>query len=109
MIDRGAVIEYPTIFDFDSYPRPYLILSGRNHPFAGKEYIGVAITTSDHSAAIEIPDSEWEVGGLPRESYVKPWQSAVLKHESVTDAFGKLRGAFVDQVATSLCSLVKAE
>jgi len=23
-IERGAVIEYPALFDFDSYPRPYL-------------------------------------------------------------------------------------
>jgi hypothetical protein len=43
-INRGAVIEYPALFDFDSYPRPYLIVSGEAHPFHGEEYIGVAIT-----------------------------------------------------------------
>jgi len=26
-IERGAVIEYPAVFAFESYPRPYLIVS----------------------------------------------------------------------------------
>ena len=101
-IERGAVVEYPSLFDFDSYPRPYLILSNESHPFYGKEYIGVAITTTALDQAVPIEDEAWIRGGLPKRSYVKPWQPTTLKRANIIDAFGVLRAEFVDAVGTDL-------
>jgi hypothetical protein len=105
-IERGAVIEYPALFDFDSYPRPYLIVSGEAHPFHGEEYIAVAITTTALAPAIPIDDDAWVRGGLPKASFIKPWQPTLLKHADITDAFGILRASVVDQVVADLATIV---
>jgi len=106
-IKRGAVIEYPALFDFDSYPRPYLIVSGLSHPFHGEEYIGIAITTTALESAIPISDDAWVRGGLPKESFLKPWQPTLLKHADITDAFGVLRQTVVDRTAEELASVIQ--
>jgi hypothetical protein len=106
-IRRGAVIEYPALFDFDSYPRPYLIVSGQSHPFHGEEYIGIAITTTALESAIPISDDAWIRGGLPKESFLKPWQPTLLKHADISDAFGVLRQTVVDRTAEELASVIR--
>lgn len=109
MINRGAVVEYPSIFDFENNPRPYLILSDKGHPFAGDEYISVAITTTGHDDSVPIDESDWVTGGLPKPSFVKPWQPVLLKHEQVVDAFGMLTQRFADNVAINIAALIGAE
>jgi len=101
-LSRGAVIEYPSLFDFEAYPQPYLIISSDNHPFHGEEYLGLAITTTRWDAAISIDDDDWVRGELPKASFVKPWQPTLLKHSDVNDAFGVLRPALVDRAVTTL-------
>lgn len=102
VLTRGAVVEYPAIFDFESYSRPYLIASGDTHPFHGEEYIGLAITTSDLDPAMPINDDAWVRGGLPKRSFIKPWQPTLLKHEDIVDAFGLLQTSIVDQATAKL-------
>lgn len=105
-IERGAVIEYPSVFGFDTYPRPYLIISNDSHPFHGEEYIGLAITTTDHDPALQIDSEAWIRGGLPKRSFVKPWQPTILKDTNVEDAFGLLRAGFVDEATAGLTTPV---
>lgn len=105
-LERGAVIEYPALFAFESYPRPYLVISNDAHPFYGEEYIGLAITTTEWSAATPIPDDDWIRGGLPEPSYIKPWQPTLLKHDDIVDAFGLLNPSVVDRVVGELATLV---
>lgn len=104
-LERGAVVEHPPVFDFDDYPRPYLIVSGDDHPFFGEEYVAMAITTTALEAAIPIDDADWELGELPRQSYIKPWQPILLKHADVEDAYGLLRSAAVDRAALVLAEI----
>lgn len=99
---RGAVIEYPALFAFESYPRPYLIVSGDAHPFYGEEYIGLVVTTTDWAAALPVPDDAWVRGGLPEPSFIEPWQPTLLKHDDVIDAFGVVDTAFVDRAVERL-------
>lgn len=105
-LERGAVIEYPAIFAFESYPRPYVIASGDTHPFHGEEYVGLAITTTDLDSAVPIEDAAWVRGGLPKQSYIKPWQPTILKHDDVVDAFGMLRPRTVDRVTAELARIL---
>lgn len=105
-IKRGAVIEYPALFEFESYPRPYLIISDGSHPFHGEEYIGLAITSTDWEAAIEITDNNWIHGGLPKQSAIKPWQPTSLKHEAINDAYGLLRQSLVEQAVGELVDVI---
>jgi len=106
-IERGAVIEYPALFGFDSYPRPYVIVSDDSHPFYGEEYIGLAVTTTGLDPAMPIDDDAWSRGGLPKQSFIKPWQPTLLKHDDIDDAFGKLRPSAVDRVVEELTTIVE--
>jgi hypothetical protein len=103
---RGAVVEHPPFFDFDPHPRPYLIASGETHPFYGEEYVVMAITTTEHPVAIPIEDGDWVRGGLPRRSYVKPWQPALLKHTTIVDAYGRLKETAVDRATRALGDII---
>ena len=103
-LERGAVIEFPALFE--SYSRPYLIVSDESHPFHGNEYIGVAITTTAMEPAVPIKDDSWVRGGLPKKSFIKPWQPTLLKHEDIHDAFGVLEPRIVDRVADELASMI---
>lgn len=105
-LKRGAVIEYPALFSFESHPRPYLIVSDDSHPFYGAEYIGLAITTTDLDAAIPIRDDAWVRGGLPKESFINPWQPTLLKQDDIIDAFGLLHSSVVDRVAGELTAMI---
>lgn len=108
-VKRGAVVEYPALFAFDSYPRPYLVVSGDAHPSYGEEYVGLAVTTTAWEAAVPVPDDGWVLGGLPKPSYVKPWQPTLLKHDDIEDAFGILDSSFVDRVVGALGRVVECE
>lgn len=81
-------------------------MSGAAHPFHGEEYIGVAITTTDLEPAIPIDDDAWMRGGLPKESFIKPWQPILLKHDDITDAFGVLQPTVVERAASRLASVI---
>jgi len=105
-IERGAVVEYPAVFAFESYPRPYLIVSNESHPFHGEEYVGLAITTTEHDAAIPIDDDSWVRGRLPKRSFIKPWQPTLLKHDDIEDAFGLLDTPVVDRASRALAALI---
>lgn len=105
-LKRGAVIEYPALFAFEDYPRPYLIISGDTHPFHGEEYVGLAVTTTAWDAALPVPDDAWLRGGLPERSFIKPWQPTALKHDAVIDAFGILERSLVDNAVEALGDVV---
>lgn len=106
-LKRGAVVEYPPLFAFDSYPRPYLVVSGAEHPFYGEEYVALAITTTAIDAAMPVPDEAWIRGGLPKRSFVKPWQPTLLKHDDVVDAFGVVTPSFVDRTVSTLEAVIE--
>lgn len=106
-LTRGAVVEYPAIFAFESYPRPYLIASGEAHPFHGEEYVGLAITTTDLDPALAINDDAWVHGGLPKRSFIKPWQPTLLKHDDIVDAFGLLQPSIVDRATADLAAVLE--
>jgi mRNA interferase MazF len=100
---RGEVVWYPAIFA--EYDRPFLVVSTDVHPFHGEEYIGLPITTTELSEAIPIAEADWDLGTLPEQSYVKPWNPAVLKAEEIQSVAGALHRRRVDQAADTLASI----
>ena len=94
---QGAIViaEDP----FGSNPkRPYLILSNDHVPFYGQEYIAVVITTTARTEAIKLTDNRFEMGRLPRTSYVSPWSVLTLKDWMITKQPAKATNATVDDV-----------
>lgn len=76
---RGAVVKGPDLFAEHDY-RPYVCLSDDMHSFSDEEALYATVTTTRRSVAIPLADSDFESGGLPRESYVNPWTIASIRH-----------------------------
>lgn len=69
---------------FESQPdRPYLVLSNAQHPFSTQECITAIVTTTARDDAIELVDSAFAQGSLPRQSYVSPWHPVTLKQHMI--------------------------
>ena len=100
--DRGHVVWHDDRFGTGG--RPWLVLSDDSHPFYGREYLVVGITTTERSGAVAIPDNAWSVGGLPRTSYVSPWFLTTLKHRGIDRGVGSITESVVETVITECIS-----
>lgn len=103
MTDRypqGAVVVGPDPF-CRSGTRPYLVASNDSHPFAGEEYVGAVVTTTERERAVPLSGSYTE-GGLPRESFVSPWSLITLKHEALDKHVAQVSAEVVGTVAEAV-------
>lgn len=82
--------------------RPWVIVSGSEHPFSHTECIGLAMTTQRHSGGIEVPDSAWTRGGSKKDSYISPWYVATLKHGDLDRQQGRVTRQVVAEAVTEL-------
>jgi mRNA-degrading endonuclease toxin of MazEF toxin-antitoxin module len=103
---RGEVWWGPAPHKSSPAYRPWLVLSGRNHPFADVECIVVAMTTQRHSQGIEVPESGWVRGGSEKDAYISPWYVATLKLSDLDNQQGELRSSLVDTAIEELRSYV---
>ena len=56
--------------------RPWLIVSGEEHPFADVECIVVGMTTTNHANSVAVPDTAWVRGGSDKDAYISPWSQS---------------------------------
>lgn len=88
---------------FGSAPtRPYLILSNDRHPFHGEEYIAAVVTTTIRDSAVELEEGAFVRGGLPRRSYVSPWNPVTLEGSMIDKHVATVVAAVVDDVVAKL-------
>ncbi|MDZ7687935.1 MAG: hypothetical protein U5J64_04285 [Halobacteriales archaeon] len=102
--ERGHVVWHPSLFKDGG--RPYLILSDGSHPFHGKEYIVVGVTTTEREEAVVLTQDNWKVGGLPKKSYVSPWFVATLKHAGIDRGVGALSEDVIEEVGEEVSGYV---
>jgi hypothetical protein len=77
----------------DAPRRPYVIVSDDTHPFAGRQYIALGISTKEYSESIPLAGTFVE-GKLTRESFVSTWAVVSLRASHIDRA--------VAQVSTDL-------
>jgi len=95
---RGTVVKGPDLFaDYDY--RPYVCLSDDSHPFSAEEGLYAAVTTTQRAEAIELTDSDFSSGGLPRESYVNPWTVVSIRHADLQGREGSPEDETTDKIA----------
>lgn len=82
--------------------RPWVVLSDEKHPFHGEDYIVAPLTTTEWGKGIALSDDDWESGGTPTDSWVKPWSVTQLRNADVTD----YQGTLTDPTATRVCQSV---
>ena len=106
MYDRGAVVVASDPFG-NTPRRPYLIISGQDHPFAGQQYIALGITTKEYPEGLSLAN-EFEAGTLNRESFVSPWAVVSLMDIDIDRAVARLTSEFVDTAVETMTQYVFA-
>ncbi|ELZ80319.1 hypothetical protein KU306_03740 [Haloferax larsenii] len=97
--ERGDVARSSDPFKLgDDRQRPWLIVNNDSHPFGDQQYIAVAISTKEYDDSLPLTDDLWEVGGVPRDSFVSPWAVHSPRKEDFVAWQGRLEEAFVDRV-----------
>lgn len=96
--DRGHVVWHEALFRNSG--RPWLVMSDNRHPFYGREYLVAGITTTEREDAIELANNSWDVGGLPRDSYVSPWFLTTIKHADIERGIGSLSNETIETVVS---------
>jgi len=92
---RGSVVVAADPFG-NTPRRPYLILSDETHPFPGRQYIAVGITTKEYSESIPLADAFVD-GELTRESFVSPWAVVSLRDSQIERAVAKVSEPITDK------------
>lgn len=97
--ERGDVVRSSDPFKLgDDKQRPWLVVSNDSHPFGGEQYIAVAISTKEYADSLALSEEIWEVGGVPRESFVSPWAVHSPRQEDFVAWQGTLTEEFVQRV-----------
>lgn len=91
---------------FTTTGRPWFVLSDDGHPFHGEEYVVAGITTTDRADAIRIEEDAWNIGSLPRTSYVSPWFLTTVKHADVHRGVGAVDQSTVESILAAVSKYV---
>lgn len=101
--ERGDVVRSQDPFKRGTEKqRPWLIVSNEHHPFDGEQYLAVAISTKQYDDSLELRPAVWEVGGVPRESFVSPWAVHSPRSEDLIAWQGRVTDEFIEHVIDAL-------
>lgn len=97
--ERGDVVRSSDPFKLgDDRQRPWLIVNNDSHPFGDEQYIAIAISTKEYDESLALTTDVWEVGGVPRNSFVSPWAVHSPRDEDFIAWQGTVTEPFVCQV-----------
>lgn len=88
--------------------RPFLVLSNETHPFAERQFAGVALSTTRRVEAVALDSDDWTAGGLPAQSYAYPWLLVTRDHADIASVYGRLRPTIVNHVFDHLVGYLSA-
>jgi len=99
---RGYVVVAADPFG-DTPRRPYVIVSDDTHPFAGRQYIALGISTKQYSESIPLADAFVE-GELNRESFVSPWAVVSLRVSYIDRAVAQVSTKLTDKATRQMAA-----
>ena len=88
--------------------RPYLVVSGEEHPFVGEEYVAALVTTTERDVAVSL-EGEYVEGELPYESFVNPWNVLTLKDSAIQKRVVQVSPEVVSTTATAIYEYVSLD
>jgi len=95
----------PTLGTEQAGRRPYVVISHGVFNQNSQTVIGLAITSKEPKLGFPLA---WELssGGLPRKSWVKPWQIRTISFLRIGRRLGRVDEAEVDKVVEGLMEIV---
>lgn len=100
---RGDVVRSADPFKLGKgIQRPWLIVNNSTHPFGDEQFIAVAISTNEYEDSLALSSGVWEVGGVPRESYISPWAIHSPRSEDLVAWQGRVTNEYVGTVVDKL-------
>lgn len=107
--ERGDVVRSSDPFKQGTdRQRPWLIVNNDSHPFDGEQYVAVAISTKEYDDSIALGSDVWEIGDVPRVSFVSPWAVHSPRIEDLVAWQGRVTDEFVDHVVDELETYIEA-
>lgn len=88
--------------------RPFLVLSNETHPFADRQFAGVALSTTRRTEAVVLDADDWTAGGLPKQSCAYPWLLVTRDNADIASVYGQLRTGIVSTVLDNLVGYLSA-
>jgi hypothetical protein len=92
--------------------RMFAIVTTETHPFQGKQFVGVSLTTTDHLIGHPLSDEYSELGGTPEPSRILPLSihsprtsqiQAPPEYDSISDPWqGRLTDEFMKKVVDEI-------
>ena len=106
--ERGDVVRSSDPFKLGTdSQRPWLIVNNQSHPFEGEQFLAVAISTKQYEHSIALDSDVWDVGGVPRDSYISPWAVHSPRVDNLVAWQGRVTTEFVDIVIDELQRYLK--
>ena len=106
--ERGDVVRSSDPFNSgEERQRPWLIVNNSSHPFGDEQFLGIAISTKEYEDSIALCSDVWEVGGVPRESFVSPWAVHSPRIEDLVAWQGRVTDEFVDTVIDEIATYLR--
>jgi mRNA interferase MazF len=93
----------PDLFGESSY-RPYICLSDNSPPFRDEEAVYTPLATTPRSVAIPLADEDFVSGGLPKQSYVNPWNLVTVRHTDMVEKEAHLTADTTETIAARVAA-----
>ena len=106
--ERGDVVRSADPFKTGTgTQRPWLIINNGEHPFDGEQHLAVAISTKRYEDSLSLDSTVWDVGGVPRKSFVSPWAVHSPRTEDLVAWQGRVTDEFTERVIDELWTYVE--
>ncbi|WP_101294839.1 type II toxin-antitoxin system PemK/MazF family toxin [Halegenticoccus soli] len=106
--ERGDVVRSSDPFKLgDDRQRPWVIVNNDSHPFGHEQFVAVAVSTKAYDVSLPLDDEVWEIGGVPRESFVSPWAVHSPRIEDLIAWQGRVTEEFVDEVVDAIATYLR--
>ena len=99
--ERGYVVAADPLGDTPR--RPYLLVSDDSHPFAGRQYIALGISTQEYSESIPLA-GEFVEAELNRASFVSPWAVVSLRTTHIERVVAQLSTELTNKAAQQMAA-----
>lgn len=107
---RGDVVLAPDPFTDDGDAmRPWAVVNNESHPFDGKQYVAMALTTKTwYEDRVSLADEDYREGQAPVDSSLVPHALTSLRPTFVTEHVCRLARKPVDEAVACLHSYLVA-